>query len=86
MSILGLFCLGGSFVFAAMYSNLGNNLTEGTFSVQFPFGISILAGFLHIGASALTAVASVKAARHSYDDDDDDEDFKKWVAENHRDM
>ncbi|OWF51965.1 uncharacterized protein LOC110448452 [Mizuhopecten yessoensis] len=65
----GLFALGGSFVFAALYDSLGDGLAAGTHSASFPFGINILAGFLHILASALTAVATVKAAGHGGDSD-----------------
>ncbi|XP_060083929.1 uncharacterized protein LOC132563195 [Ylistrum balloti] len=66
----GLFSLGGAFVFAALYDSLGNDLSAGTNSVNFPFGINILAGFLHILASALTAVATVKAAGHGGDNEE----------------
>ncbi|XP_033751844.1 uncharacterized protein LOC117335773 [Pecten maximus] len=63
----GLFALGGAFVFAALYDSLSNDLAPGTASANFPFGINILTGFLHILASALTAVATVKAARQGGD-------------------
>ncbi|XP_069132791.1 uncharacterized protein [Argopecten irradians] len=63
----GLFALGGAFVFAALYDSLANDLATGTHSANFPFGINILAGFIHILASALTAVATVKAAGHGAD-------------------
>lgn len=67
---VGLFALGGAFVFAALYDTLGNDQPTGVQAADFPFGICILAGFLHIAASALTAVATVKSAGHGVDSDE----------------
>ncbi|KAJ8299723.1 hypothetical protein KUTeg_023783 [Tegillarca granosa] len=68
--LVGLFILGGSFVFIALYKTLktANESTDHE-SIQAPVFLCIVAGLLSITSAVLTAIATVKK-ENQYDDDE----------------
>lgn len=72
---IGLFILGGSIVFVALYKELATNLKPDLQSLGFPWIICIFAGIVTIAASIVTAVATIKKANQWDFEDDDDIDF-----------
>ena len=64
----GLFILSGSFLFIAMYNDLGTNLPINAKGTAGPgFGICIVSGILTLVASVVTGVATVKKGDDYYE-------------------
>ena len=63
-----MFILSGSFLFIAMYNDLGSNLPTNAKGTAGPgFGICIVSGILTLVASVVTGVATVKKGDDYYE-------------------